>query len=160
MQSKHVWVSLVDLPESLVFSVGDNEKGNFKEQMERQDKSQKALFRFMDILGSDFDDKIYYMGQDVIGEKFYHRFQFGKQGFVEVMNQAPVSVIAHFLDEKRAKKFFNILKKNLSSAVREDRRNTLDILLANIELSKQTDDGLKVETHTRLARIRETINKF
>jgi hypothetical protein len=153
-------VSLVDLPESLVFSVGDSDKGNFKQQMDRQENSQKALFHFIDTLSSSFDEKIYYMGQDVIGEKFYYRFQFGKQGFLEVMNQAPVSIIAHFIDEKRAKLFFSVLKKNLSYAVREDRRNTLDILLANLELSKQTDEGLKVETHAKLARIRETINKF
>ncbi|MDP2666336.1 MAG: hypothetical protein Q8P05_02445 [Candidatus Diapherotrites archaeon] len=160
METKHVWVSLVDLPESLNFSVAINEKLNFRDQMSEQEKAQNALFEFIDFLSKDLSEKIYYMGQDVIGEKFFYRFQFAKQGFLEVMNQAPTSIIAHFLDEKKANTFAIALKKNLGKAIKEGHQNTLDILTENIEVSKQNEDGFKVDTHTKMAKIRETIDKF
>lgn len=162
MQAKHSWVSLVDLPEAFTFTVAMSEDATFQEQMSAQEKAEKALFDFMDEISKEFKEEIYFLGQDVIGEKFFYRFQCEKQGFIEVMNQAPSSLIGHFLDDKKAQKFKDALIKSLPKGIRKDRASLIQMLYDNIELSQYNKEssGFKVDTHTKMARIREDIDKF
>src|SRR3989344_6871044 len=94
---KHFYVTLLDLPEALPFAF--NPSGKFDEMdkdAEKQEKADAILMKFVSYLIQKFGDDYAYIGEDVIGEKFYKRFLFEKNGFLELMTGVPAVVSAHF----------------------------------------------------------------
>lgn len=142
MQNKHSFVSFLDLPEILPFTPKNN-----------SDEYLSKLFKFFDALGRLFKEKIYYIGQDNIAEKFYERFLFEKGGFVEVMAQKPVAIVAHFVEESRAKKFALALK----AEVLKIKTPTAKLVSDSIGVSTEKEEVLDYKTWSKLRQIREEV---
>lgn len=140
METKHSWASVLDLPEILPFAI--------KEDLD--DKYIKDLFKFVDDLSKSFGEKIFYIGQDTIGEKFYERFMFEKNGFLEVMVQAPVAIIAHFVTDKRAQEFSDALKKVLTKM----KSQTAKMVAEAVEVQTEKEQTLDYKTWAKLREIR------
>lgn len=140
MEVKHAWVSLLDILEVLPFAVFAGEK---------EIKNEK-LFEFIDTLSEIFEEKIYYIGSDIIQEKFYERFLFEKGGFLEIMLQAPVAIIAHFVEKDRAEKFAEALKSALEKICHEK----AEMLKNLIEVSCEEEQALNYKTWEKLKEIR------
>src|SRR3989344_8922737 len=100
MNIKHIFISALDISEQLPFAVKEGK--NLQESMKQQDQAKKELLKFISLLEKNFKEEISYLGVDVIGEKAYERFMFKGSGFFEVMVEAPVALMAHFPDKKRA----------------------------------------------------------
>lgn len=116
-----------------------------------EDNSTKNLFKFVDELSKYFGEEIYYIGQDTIGEKFYERFLFEKGGFLEIMTQAPVAVVAHFVNINSAKKFGIALKKAILKI-----KHPASVLLADsIEVQSEDEQVLDYKTWSKLKKIRD-----
>lgn len=144
MKTKHTFVSLLDLPEILPVAITKDTN---------TERADTALFRFIDELSRSFREKIYYIGQDNIGEKFYERFLFEKNGFLEVMTQKPVAIVAHFLEKKRAHKFANTLKSTISRI-----KNPVAKMVADsIEVSTEKEEVLGYKTWSKLKQIRDEV---
>ncbi len=143
MKTDSCFVSLLDISEVLPFS----------RKKENEDGAILAdLNRFMTIVERQFKDKIVFIGEDVIGEKFYYRFLFKKGGFVEVMTNPPVAIVAHFIEKKRANKFAEALKKTIDKTVRE--KKSREILKNVVEVS-EGKESLGYGEWSKLRNIRE-----
>lgn len=140
MQSKHSFVSFLDLTETLPFAPS-----------KESDEYMLKLFKFLDRLSYGFREKIYYIGQDNIGEKFYDRFLFEKGGFIEIMAQKPVAIVAHFVEKKRAEKFADALK----TMIIKTKTPAAKIVADSIEWSTETENILDYKTWSKLRSIRE-----
>lgn len=153
LKTKHYYVNLLDAPELLPFTikVDKNLTSNFK----NQDEAIKKLEKFIESLKKEFKEPIWYMGFDVIGEKFFERFIFEKGGFIEIMMEAPLAINAHFVHEKRAKQFAKALKKTLQKSL--PKKPIAKMLLENIEIGSEEPDELKVKEWDKLKKIRENI---
>ena len=143
MKIKHSFVSLLDLAEALPFTVSPAEK----------EPKDKELFEFVDQLAQEFGEEIYYMGNDIIEDKFYERFLFEHGGFLEVMVQAPVAIVAHFVDRARAFKFARALKRVILSIDKPEAR----ILADSIEVSSEHEYALDYQTWSKLKKVREAL---
>lgn len=150
MRSKHVFVSVLDLPELLPFTV--KEEKQFDKSLKEQEQSMKELIKFIDALEKNYKEGIYYIGQDMIGEKFLQRFIFQKEGFLEIMYAAPAAICAHFVNKKKAEKFVAALKKTLEKSLPKGKPTELLIESVGVEEEEET---LTVETWQKLREIRE-----
>ena len=155
-KSNHAYVTLLDLPEALPFGFIASEKF---EQIEIDEKkmaeSDAKLFSFISILQKNFKEELVYIGEDVIGEKFYKRFLFEKNGFVELMTGVPVVISAHFVGMARAKTFSEALKKTIKQVVKAPKPQ--QILLASIEVSENESERISYEKWEKLKDIRGAI---
>lgn len=95
------------------------------------------------------------MGDDIIEDKFYKRFLFEKNGFLEIMYQTPAAIIAHFIDEKTAKRFALASKKTIKQTVKDSK--ACMILQNLIEVKKQKEDLLTYEKWSKITKIRRMI---
>ncbi len=154
MKLEHYFINLIDLPEVLPFTITESEK-ELKENMINQEKSNKKLFEFITEIEKNFT-QIYYIGQDNIEGKFYQRFLFSKNGFLEIMQTAPAAVVAHFSDKKEAKKFAKALK----IAVRKVAKNkkVVKFLIDDIIVQTEKEENLTYETWSKLKNIRKDID--
>jgi len=110
------------------------------------------LAKFIDVLEKHFKQKIYYMGMDVIEAKYYERFIFDKNGFLEVMMDKPVAINAHFTDEKMAKNFCEALKKSLLAVLPDTPVSKM--FIDSVEVQNEKEQNLTYETWDRLKSIR------
>lgn len=151
---KHVFVTLLDLLETLPFGFAQQFDGKTLAKMNDDEKNmliaEGKLFEFAVSLEKTFGERLCYIGEDVIGEKFYKRFLFEKGGFIEVMTGLPVAMNAHFSDMKRAEKFALALKKSLAKFVKD--RKKLELVANLVEIRE--DDPLTVETWHKIHVVR------
>lgn len=153
MKSKHSYVVLIDLPEDLPFeikkiSIKPTDLTDTKESA----RAEKELFGFISKLEKNFKEETSFIGEDIIGEKFYKRFLFPKSGFMEIMYQAPVSIIAHFIDINRAKSFATALKKTLDQTVTDEKIK--NILKNMVEVSTEKKEVLTYDKWSKMKEIR------
>lgn len=155
---KHFYVTLLDLPEALPFAF--SQSGNF-EDMEKdaqnEAKAEKILLAFVAQLMKKFGDDFAYIGDDVIGEKFYRRFLFEKNGFVEIMTGVPAVISAHFTSKPRAEKFAEALKKTIQLQVKN--KKAMSVLLQAVEVSEDDSSRLTFEKWEKLRDIRSSTEK-
>jgi len=151
MKTKHIFVPALDIGELLPFAVRKTE--SLAQNFEEQERSKKELVKFIDKLQKVYKEPIWYMGMDVIGEKSYERFMFDKGGFFEVMIEKPVAMNAHFVDEKRAKKFKDSLKKTLVQIM--PKTEVTKMFIESIEVQDEHDAFLTVQEWNKLKKVRK-----
>lgn len=154
MKSKHSYVVLIDLPEALPFT---NKKliktpKDIIEAQKETEKTEKELLHFIMILEKNFKEEISFIGEDIIGEKFYKRFLFPKSGFMEIMYQPPVSIVTHFIEKKRAEQFALALKKTLEKYISNEKIK--NILINLVEVNTEKEEVLTYEKWNKLREIR------
>ncbi len=150
MNTKHIFVSVLDIEEQLPFTV---KKGKtLQETMKQQDIAKKELLLFISLLEKNFKEEISYLGVDVIGEKAYERFMFKGSGFFEVMVEAPIALMAHFPEKKRAIVFCKALKTTLKKTLPEN--PSKEIFLDSIEVKDETDSSLTIDVWHKIKDIR------
>ena len=143
---KYWFVPVLDAAEIIPFAIKKSK--NLKESFAAQDMCRECLAKFISILEKAFGEKIVNIGSDVIGEKFYERYLFDKQGFFEIMLESPLAMNAHFIDEKRAKKFAAAMKKALSTVL--PKNPMARMLVDGIQASATEESELKVETWDKI----------
>ncbi|MFH0869182.1 MAG: hypothetical protein V1839_03070 [archaeon] len=143
---KYWFVPVLDAAEIIPFAIRKSK--NVRESFAAQDKSREQLARFIPALEKAFGEKITNIGSDVIGEKFYERYLFDKDGFLEIMMEAPLAMNAHFSDEKCAKRFAAALKKALGTVLPKNPMSKM--LVDNIQPSSTEESELKVETWDKI----------
>jgi len=151
MKPKHIFVPALDVGELLPFVT----RGSIKlsDQIKEQERARKELERFISMLEEKFDEPIWYMGMDVIGEKSYERFIFENGGFFEVMTESPVALNAHFVHEKRAEKFCQALKKALKQILPNSPITSM--FIDSISVQTQEDETLTVNKWHTMREIRK-----
>lgn len=151
MNIKHIFISALDINEQLPFVVRPTKtlQENFKEQ----DRAKKELQKFVDKLEKNFKESIFYIGMDVIGEKSYERFMFEKSGFFEIMVEAPVAMMVHFHDKKRAEKFCKALKKTLLNVL--PKGPAREMFVESLEVQDEQDTSLTVDDWHKIKDIRD-----
>ena len=145
MRIRSSFVSLLDISEVLPFTYRETK------DMDHEEKVLAKLSKFVDVIEKQFKEEVCFIGDDIIGEKFYYRFLFKKGGFLEVMVQPPVAMIAHFIEQSRAKKFAEALKKTIDKTIEE--KKAREILKNVIEVSTE-NEALSYEKWTKLRKIR------
>lgn len=150
MKTKHIFVAVLDVNELCPFSVVKTE--NFEEGLAKQQQSQKALAEFIDLLEKNFKQKIFYMGMDIIESKYYERFMFESNGFLEVMMDKPVAINAHFTEKKNAEKFKEALKKTLLKVLPDT--PVSQMFVDSIEVQNEEEQSFTYDTWNKLKDIR------
>ena len=154
MKLEHYFINLIDLPEILPFTISGS-KEKLEENISDQEKSNKKLFEFVSEIEKKFT-QIHYIGQDNIEGKFYRRFLFATNGFLEIMQTAPAAIVAHFSDKKEAEKFAKALKSAVKKFAKDKR--AAKFLLADITIQKEKEDSLTYETWSKLKNIRKDLD--
>ena len=159
MKTKHTYVVLIDLPEALPFKIEFSriEPRELEKVGEKVTKKEKELFKFVTNLEKHFKEEFSFIGEDVIGEKFYKRFLFPKGGFLEIMYQAPAALIAHFIESKRAEAFAEALKKVIDETVKEEKARM--ILKNLVEINTEKEEALTYEKWSKLTELRSLVMK-
>ncbi|HKZ45597.1 MAG TPA: hypothetical protein VJ343_02735 [archaeon] len=154
MKSRHCYVVLVDLPEALPFEIKKEltKPDQIKEVDGEVEKTEKELMRFLSNLEKNLKEELSFIGEDVIAEKFYKRFLFPKSGFMEIMYQAPVAIVAHFIDSKRAKNFANALKKTIDQTIDDEKLKM--ILKKMVEVNSEKEEVLTYDKWSKMREIR------
>jgi hypothetical protein len=163
MKTKHSYVTLIDLPEALPFEVrlekkkahSKAKKSKVKEILTEGSENTKKIFEFIELLEKAFGEEFSYIGEDIVGDKFYKRFLFPKGGFLEIMTQAPAAIIAHFIETKRAKKFATSLKKVITKTIED--KTSANILKGLVEVASEKEEPLTYEKWSELKEIRKII---
>ena len=146
MKKTNYNISLLDVPEVLPFKISSADGGG----AQGEEKADKELFRFISELEKEFSEELYYIGWDKIGGKFYRRFLFEEEGFLEVSMTPPCAIVAHFHDKNRAHLFARALKDAVLKTVGE---NILtEMLVEDINITKGDEGGL---TQYKLSELRE-----
>jgi hypothetical protein len=153
LKFKHSYVTLIDLPEALPFVT--RKKKEIKFILDAGEEDIKKLFEFIKILEKEFGEEFSFIGEDIIAEKFYRRFLFPKGGFLEVMSEPPAAIIAHFIDEARAKRFAIALKKAIQKVVSD--KTAANILQNSVEVSTEKEDALTYKKWSELKDIRKMV---
>lgn len=150
MKVKHIFVPALDVGELLPFGIKNTKK--LDEDLDFQEKSKKELVKFINKLEKNFNEEIYYVGMDIIGEKAYERFLFEKGGFLEIMMEEPVAINAHFVSEARGKKFAESLKRTLKQIL--PKGEVSNMFIDNIQVQDEQDSSLSVKKWTAIKKIR------
>ncbi len=150
MKEKHIFVSLLDVNETLPFATAKKKK--VQKSLEEQDRAKKELITFINTLEKKFSEPLSYIGMDVIGEKSYERFMFKGSGFFEVMVENPVAMTAHFPDRKRAVKFCKALKATLKHILPKNPETGM--MIESLEVQDEKDKSLNVEDWHKIKGIR------
>ena len=159
MKSKHTYVVLIDLPEALPFEFKlTKTKPDGLDKLDHDaKKSEEELFKFITRLEKHFKEEFSFIGEDIIGEKFYKRFLFPKGGFLEIMYQPPAALIGHFIKLDRAKAFAKTLEKVIDETVKE---NKVKMILKNlIEVNTEKEEPLTYDKWTKLTKIRGLVSE-
>jgi len=152
MKTEHYFVNLIDLPEVLPFTISGEGEDDLVESITGQEKSSKKLFEFVDHLEKKFVP-IHYIGQDNIEGKFYQRFLFSSNGFLEIMQTAPAAVIAHFSDKTEAEKFSKALKNAVRKFAKD--KKAAELLIGDIVVEEDTEENLTYQTWSKMKNIRK-----
>ena len=150
MNTKHIFVSVLDVAENLPFDV--KQEKNLAKNFENQEKARKELSKFIDLLQKNLKEDISYLGMDVIGEKSYERFMFKGSGFLEIMVEAPIALTAHFPNKRRAKKFCLALKKTMKKTLPKGPESQM--FIDSIEVQDENDTSLTVKEWHKIQNIR------
>jgi hypothetical protein len=159
MRTKHTYVVLIDLPEALPFEfkLTRTKPDGLDELDDEAKKSEEELFKFVTRLEKYFKEEFSFIGEDIIGEKFYKRFLFKKDGFLEIMYQPPAALIGHFVESNRAKSFAKVLEKVINETVKEDK---VKMILKNlIEVNTEKEEPLTYEKWSKLTKIRGLVSE-
>lgn len=155
---KHFYVTLLDLPEAMPFTFTTSEDISNLESDEKIERTaEKRLITFVSVLTKKYGEKFAYIGDDIIGEKFYKRFLFEKNGFLEIMTGVPAVISAHFTTEKKAKRFALALKATIQQQVKNEKAR--GVLVAGIEVSEDEASRLSFEKWEKLREIRLNTNE-
>ncbi|HIH20771.1 TPA: hypothetical protein HA244_05885 [Candidatus Micrarchaeota archaeon] len=149
---------MLDLPEALPFAFMPS--GKFEEMesdAKNEEAAEKKLLAFTIQLMQNFGEDYAYIGEDVIGEKFYRRFLLEKNGFFEIMTGIPAVVSAHFTTQDRAQKFAEALKKTITTQVKEDKAKL--VLNQSVEVSEDEESKLTFEKWEKLRDIRSGVEE-
>lgn len=146
MKSKHFFVPVLDVAGLIPFAIKQNH--DVAESLEQHDKCQRELEKFIKFLDSSFRETVWYMGFDVIGEKFYERFMFDKGGFFEIMMEYPAAMVGHFTNEKRAEKFAAAMRKALAKIL--PKTTAARLFIEDIKASSAGEYELKVEKWSKI----------
>jgi len=149
MKSTHFFVSFLDLAEQLSFSV----KPSGAKSLGKADNAFKALSDFIKMMEKNCGNEFYYVGQDVISEKLFHRFLFKDQGFVEFMLGTPSVISAHFVDKKNARVFASCLKTSLKQVLPKGLQTTM--ALKNIVVQSVKDEMIGFNTWNTMKSLRD-----
>ena len=109
-------VYLKDKKGILPFSI---RKASVAETMKQLDVSQKQLEKFIRLLEKAMHETIWYIGTDILADKYYERFMFSRNGFMEIFLGMAIEIKTYFPLQRRAEKFRRVLKKALSKTQRE-----------------------------------------
>ncbi len=150
MKTKHIFVAVLDVNEICPFSVSPTK--NIEQGLKEQQKSQQELIKFIELLEKNFGQNIFYMGMDIIEAKYYERYMFDKNGFLEVLMDKPVAINAHFTEEKLAEKFKKALQETLLKVLPETPISKM--FVDSIEVQSQKEQSLTYDTWTKLKDIR------
>ena len=159
MKSKHTYVVLIDIPEALSFELKLKKRGpdGLPELDGEAKRAEGELFKFVTRLEKHFKEEFSFIGEDIIGEKFYKRFLFPKGGFLEIMYQPPAALIGHFIKLDRAKKFAKALEKVMDETVQEAK---VKMILKNlIEIKTEKEEPLTYQKWTKLTKIRGLVSE-
>ena len=161
MKSKHTYVVLIDLPEALPFEFKLNRTKPDGDGLDMLDgeakKSEQELFKFVARLEKYFKEEFSFIGEDIIGEKFYKRFLFPKGGFLEIMYQPPAALIGHFIEPNRAKSFAKVLEKVIDETVKDDK---VKMIIKNlIEVNTEKEEPLTYDKWSKLTKIRGLVSE-
>jgi len=154
MHVKHANVSVLDVAEILPFTI--RAAKSTVQELKNASIAREELERFIAKLEKNFGEPIWYIGFDVIGEKFYERFLFDKGGFLEILMEAPVAIVAHFVSEKRAKNFSAALKKTLKEILPKTAASRL--LIDSIKEASEEHAELKVHKWHKIRKIKKSVN--
>lgn len=158
MKSKHTYVVLIDIPEALPFEfkLSKTKPEELEKLSNIAKKSEEELFKFVTRLEKHFKEEFSFIGEDIIGEKFYKRFLFPKGGFLEIMYQPPAALIGHFIKLDRAKSFAKALEKVIDETVEQTK---VKMILKNlIEVNTEKEEPLTYEKWTKLTKIRGLVS--
>ncbi|MEM4255522.1 MAG: hypothetical protein QXR53_04330 [Candidatus Norongarragalinales archaeon] len=152
---KHFYVTLLDLPEALPFSFTPSSKfEDMDKDAKMEAEADQKLMKFVAQMVKKFGEDCAFIGDDIIGEKFYKRFLFEKNGFLEVMTGVPAVISAHFTTKARAEKFAKALKETIRKQLTNEKAKT--ILLSAVEVSEDETSRLSFEKWEKLRSIRES----
>lgn len=161
MKSKHTYVVLIDLPEVLPFEfklIRTKPDGDGLKLLDGEaKKSEEELFKFVARLEKYFKEEFSFIGEDIIGEKFYKRFLFPKGGFLEIMYQPPAALIGHFIEPDRAQAFAKVLEKVIDETVKDDKAKM--IIKNLIEVNTEREEALTYDKWTKLTKIRGLVSE-
>lgn len=150
MKTRHCCVSFLDVPE--VFPFGLEKEENVLDMLEKPDLTEGKLLEFISHLEDEFEEEIYRIGQDIIGERLYRRYLFKRDGFLEIAMEKPCAVIAHFVTINRGRKFAEslakVIKKYLGDGIG-------DLMVNDINIAYEAEDAL---TQYKLAELRKLKN--
>jgi hypothetical protein len=147
-------VTLIDLPEALPFGSDTPDSADLVALATQNSESEtdRALFEFVKSLERNFGEKTCFIGEDIVGEKFYKRFLFEKGGFIEIMTGVPVAISAHFTTKLRSDKFSRALSASISKLVRNPKIR--EVLVSTIVSDQEADLVLNFEKWEKIKRIR------
>jgi hypothetical protein len=147
MKTKTAFVSLLDITEALPFSfkIEDDIFGD-------DGKIMRPVEHFISNLEKNLREQIIPVGEDIIGEKFYYRYLFKSNGFMEIMLQPPVAIVAHFIEQKKAVKFSEALKVTIDNVVKE--KKTAEVLKNVIEISAEQKEALSYKSWSKVRTVR------
>ncbi len=145
MKGNTAFVSLLDITEALPFSF------RMDDILEEDDKIMRPVERFITELEKNFREQIIPIGEDIIGEKFYCRYLFKGNGFLEIMLQPPVAIVAHFAEHRKALKFSEALKTSIDSFIRE--KKSREVLKNVIEISGEKE-ALSYKSWSKVRKVR------
>ncbi len=151
MKTRHIFVPALDVGELLPFCI--REKDKLSEQIKEQERAKKELENFINLLEKHFEEPVWYIGMDIIGEKSYERFVFDKGGFFEVLTESPVALNAHFADIKRANYFVTALKDSLKKILPES--PITEMFMESIVVQTEQDESLSVNKWHTMKDIRK-----
>jgi hypothetical protein len=151
MEIKHCCVSLLDVPDVLPFGF-ERLENNLMDILDGTDEMDGALIAFMTDLELEFNEDVYQLGQDMVGEKLYRRYMFEKGGFLEVAMERPCAVIAHFISLERGQTFAEALSRVVIGYVKG---GLGDLLVGDIQVSFQEESQL---SNFKLAELRKLRN--
>ncbi|MEM4259796.1 MAG: hypothetical protein QXG00_01010 [Candidatus Woesearchaeota archaeon] len=150
MKVKHVFVAILDVNELLPFSLKRTK--DLSGGIKQQENAKKELVKFIDMLEKLYGQHIYYIGTDIIEAKTYERFIFQKEGFFEVMMEAPLAMNAHFVEEKDAERFLKAIKEVLNKILPNS--PIKKIFLESIHVQSEKDQSLTFNMWNTLKEIR------
>lgn len=120
-------VMLVDFGGILPFKL---EKEEILSRQERV--SQQKLDFFLVSLEKNMKESFVYVGSDLLETKLFHRIIL-KEGLLELLIGTPVTLLAHYKDAGKAKKFKQSLQKTLEKIVPE---HVASLVEDSIEIKK------------------------
>ncbi|MBI4053427.1 MAG: hypothetical protein HY394_05325 [Candidatus Diapherotrites archaeon] len=94
--------------------------------------SQHNLETFLLELEKNLGEELTYIGSDLLETKMFHRALL-KDGLLELLIGTPITLLAHYKEEKKAKKFKESLERTLEKTIPE---HLAPLIQDSIEIKK------------------------